>query len=38
MEFKKYNHTKEEKKSQISGLKKDCLNQEKIGQIKNFLW
>ena len=36
MEFKKYNHTKEEKKSQIFGLKKVYLNQKKVNQIKDF--
>ena len=35
MEFKKYNHTKEEKRSQIFGLKKDYLNQKKVSK-KNF--
>ena len=37
MEFKKYNHSKEEKKSQIFGLKKAYSNQKKTYQIKNFL-
>lgn len=37
MKFNKYNHIKEEKKSQIFGLKKVYLNQKKVHQIKNFL-
>ena len=37
MEFKKYNHSKKKKKSQIFGLRKVVLNQKKENLIKNFL-
>ena len=37
MEFKKYNHLKEEKKSLIFGLKKDVFKPKKLNLNKNFL-
>ena len=36
MEFKKYNHLEEEKKSQIFGLRMIVLNQKKVNLLKNF--